>query len=181
MENLASKKYLSANVKTNKYPAGQQEFALGEAAMYLNASWFPGEIATTAGPDFKYGQFPFPTVNGGVQDVTTNTVGCIPLSVSSKSTNKEAAKELIRYIVGQEFQKQLSDLGFAPCTVDTPWPKELVDQGPVVNETKELLPFGSGFESDFISGSVAPEFNKVMTGSTTAEKAYEEIMSKVGQ
>lgn len=180
MEKLSSKKYLSENVKTNKYPAGQQEFALGQAAMYLNASWFPGEIAATAGPDFPYGEFAFPNVSGGIVDNTCNTVGCIPFNVSSKSENKDAAKEFIKYIAGQKFQKELSDLGFAPATVDTPWPKVLSDQGPIVNETKVLIPYEAGFVSDFIKGSVIPQFNKVMTGATTAEKAYDEIMSKVG-
>ena len=46
---------MSPQTATNKYPAGQQEFALGEAAMYLNASWMPSEVADTAGEDFPWG------------------------------------------------------------------------------------------------------------------------------
>ena len=63
MEELAP--YMSPQTATNKYPAGQQEFALGEAAMYLNASWMPSEVADTAGDDFPWGFFAFPEGEGG--------------------------------------------------------------------------------------------------------------------
>ena len=53
MEKLSE--FMSPQTATNKYPAGQQEFALGEAAMYLNASWMPAEVAETAGEDFPWG------------------------------------------------------------------------------------------------------------------------------
>ena len=57
MEKLSE--FMSPQTATNKYPAGQQEFALGEAAMYLNASWMPAEVAETAGEDFPWGFFAF--------------------------------------------------------------------------------------------------------------------------
>ena len=87
MGELASKGYWSENASVNKYPAGQQEFAMGEAAMYLNASWFPGEVIDTAGEDFRWGQFSFPTVEGGVEDITTIPYSSSTLCVSSKAEN----------------------------------------------------------------------------------------------
>jgi raffinose/stachyose/melibiose transport system substrate-binding protein len=179
MEDLHTKGYLSKNVNTNKYPAGQQEFALGNAAMYLNASWFPGEIAATAGKDFKYGEFAFPTVTGGVEGLDTNTVSCIPMAVSSQSTNKQAAMEFIRYLLGQKFQKQLSDAGFVPCTINTAWPAALADQQSIVSNTKTIVQYQAAFSSTFISATVDPQFNSVLTGATTAQKAYDAIMAKV--
>ena len=41
--------FMSPQTATNKYPAGQQEFALGEAAMYLNASWPTRRARTSPG------------------------------------------------------------------------------------------------------------------------------------
>ena len=83
MEQLAP--YMSPQTATNKYPAGQQEFALGEAAMYLNASWMPSEVADTAGEDFPWGFFGFPEVEGGVEDAGYVSVGGIPMAVYSGS------------------------------------------------------------------------------------------------
>lgn len=73
METLSP--FMSPQTATNKYPAGQQEFALGEAAMYLNASWMPSEVADTAGEDFPWGFFAFPQVEDGAEGSGYVSVG----------------------------------------------------------------------------------------------------------
>ena len=83
--------FMSPQTATNKYPAGQQEFALGEAAMYLNASWMPSEVADTAGEDFPWGFFAFPQVEDGAEGSGYVSVGGVPLAVYSGSPNPEAA------------------------------------------------------------------------------------------
>lgn len=178
MEALASKGYYSKNMPTNKYPAGQQEFALGQAAMYLNASWFPGEVASTAGEDFQWGAFPFPSVTGGKQDQTAVSLGCLQMSVSSKTKNKEAALEFLRYIVSKPVQEALSEGGFAPCTIGTAWPKTLADLAPMVEGAKSLLGFDAGFTSDFITAVVGPAFTDVLMGKATAQKSYDKVIKE---
>ena len=76
METLSP--FMSPQTATNKYPAGQQEFALGEAAMYLNASWMPSEVADTAGEDFPWGFFAFPQVEDGAEGSGYVSVGGVP-------------------------------------------------------------------------------------------------------
>lgn len=178
METLASKGYYSKNMPTNKYPAGQQEFALGQAAMYLNASWFPGEVASTAGPDFQWGSFPFPSVTGGKQDQTAVALGCIPMNVSSKTKNKEAVFEFLRYLVSKPVQEAFSEGGFAPCTIGSAWPKTLADQASMVESAQSLIGFGAGFSSDFINAVVQPAFTKVLMGKGKAQESYDKIIKE---
>ena len=109
--------FMSPQTATNKYPAGQQEFALGEAAMYLNASWMPSEVADTAGEDFPWGFFAFPQVEDGAEGSGYVSVGGVPLAVYSGSPNPEAAKEFLRYVASKEVQDYLAEQGGAPATV----------------------------------------------------------------
>ena len=114
--------FMSPQTATNKYPAGQQEFALGEAAMYLNASWMPSEVADTAGEDFPWGFFAFPQVEDGAEGSGYVSVGGVPLAVYSGSPNPEAAKEFLRYVASKEVQDYLAEQGGAPATVGSGWP-----------------------------------------------------------
>lgn len=114
--------FMSPQTATNKYPAGQQEFALGEAAMYLNASWMPSEVADTAGEDFPWGFFAFPQVEDGAEGSGYVSVGGVPLAVYSGSPNPEAAKEFLRYVASKEVQDYLAEQGGAPATVGSEWP-----------------------------------------------------------
>ena len=59
---LAAKGLWSPQASANASPAGQAEVATGTAAVYLNGTWFPTEVASTTGPDFNWGQFAFPAL-----------------------------------------------------------------------------------------------------------------------
>ncbi len=180
MEELSN--YYSSNVKTNKYPAGQQEFALGEAAMYLNASWFPGEVYNTAGDEFPWGAFNFPTVEGGKQDASTISLGAIPMSVVSKSDNKEAAMEFLKYCVAKEVQDSLSKDGqVAPCTVGSEWPGAVKECGAQVESAKFVAPLAQGLSSDFVNAVFSAQVNKIITKSATAKDAYATLLKEINK
>jgi raffinose/stachyose/melibiose transport system substrate-binding protein len=171
--------YTSATVATNKYPAGQQEFALGKAAMYFNASWFPGEVKDTAGPDFPWGAFNFPVVEGGKEDATAISLGCIPMNVTSSSDNKEAAMEFLKYCVSKEVQDSLSaNGGYAPCTIGSVWPGAIKDCGALVSTAKSITGFGANLSSDFLKGVYIPQITKVFTKQTNAADALKTIQSQ---
>lgn len=177
MGELAANGYWSENAFVNKFPAGQQEFAMGQVAMYLNASWFPGEVSATAGPDFQWGQFSFPTVEGGVEEITTIPYSASTLCVSSKAENPEAAKVFIKYYASKEAQEMLVDYGFAPVTKGSPWPDTLADQAAILENAQEVLPFDGNWTSDFINGSVRPIMVSVVTGEKTAEEGIQEFQA----
>ncbi|MEF9976402.1 MAG: extracellular solute-binding protein, partial [Oscillospiraceae bacterium] len=160
MEELSD--YMSPNTATNKYPAGQQEFALGEAAMYMNASWMPSEVAETTGDDFKWGFFGYPTIDGSVEDSSFVSVGGIPMAVYKDSKNPEAAKEVLRYIVSKEAQDCLSENGGAPCTVGTEWTGARAECTTVIGNAKTVANLGCNLGSEFISAVFNTEMNKVL-------------------
>lgn len=179
MEELSP--YMSAQTATNKYPAGQQEFALGEAAMYLNASWMPSEVADTAGDDFPWGFFGFPEVEGGAEDSGYVSVGGVPMAVYSESPNPEAAKEFLRYVVSKEVQDYLAEQGGAPATVGSEWPGARQECTAVIEAADKVSGLNCDLSSEFVSAVFTMEMNKVLTGQTTAEEAVSVLESEASK
>lgn len=179
MEEIAP--YMSPQTATNKYPAGQQEFALGEAAMYLNASWMPSEVADTAGDDFPWGFFGFPEVEGGVENSGYVSVGGIPMAVYSGSENAAAAKEFLRYVVSKEVQDDLAEQGGAPATVGSQWPGARAECTDVIAAADKVSSLNCDLSSEFVSAVFTIEMNKVLTGQTTAKDAVAVIKSEASK
>ncbi|MCD9024996.1 ABC transporter substrate-binding protein [Cohnella silvisoli] len=169
IQNLKDKDYFSKKIAGNKYPAGQQDLALGKVAMYLNGTWLPNEISATAGPDFKWGSFQFPIIpngndKGGQQGLTFGAQG---LLLNKNSKNVPAAFELVKYLVGKKAQEGMAKQAVAiPATVDTEWPAPLAEAAVAFNNAKVNMPWGFGIDNgaDFSTGTVIPVFMELATG-----------------
>jgi len=171
-EELYTKGYISKNAGGNKYPAGQQELGLGKAAMYLNGSWLPNEIASTTGPDFKWGAFSFPNVPNGTEANTAMTFGANSYAISKNCKSPDAAFELISYIVCKKTQGAFSDKAASmPVTLDTNWPAALADVKPLFEGASKNLAWACnlGDGGDFTPIALA-EFTKLVSGGVTADK-----------
>ncbi|RED75796.1 ABC transporter substrate-binding protein [Cohnella phaseoli] len=181
MQQLQEKGYLSKKIAGNKYPAGQQDLALGKAGMYLNGTWLPNEVAATAGPDFRWGSFQFPTVSngngeGGLQGLTFGAQG---LLMNKNSKNVPAAFELVKYLVGKKAQQGMADQALAiPATLDTEWPAPLAEAATAFGNAKVNMPWGNGIDNggDFSTGTVIPVFMELATGKLSPD-AYVDKMS----
>lgn len=53
------------------YPAPQMDWIMGLAGMFFCGSWIPVETRPAAGPDFNYGCFIFPMIEGGQGNPTS--------------------------------------------------------------------------------------------------------------
>ena len=173
--------FMSPQTATNKYPAGQQEFALGEAAMYLNASWMPSEVADTAGEDFPWGFFAFPQVEDGAEGSGYVSVGGVPLAVYSGSPNPEAAKEFLRYVASKEVQDYLAEQGGAPATGGSEWPGARAECTDVIAAADKVASLNCDLSSEFVSAVFTMEMNKVLTQQTTADKAVSTLTGEASK
>ena len=175
MAEMAEKGYFSSKLAANKYPAAQQDLVLGGSASYLNGSWLPNEVIETSGPDFKWGSYQFPEVangngNGGHQGLTFGAQG---IFINKASKNKEAAFELIKYLVSKSTQEQMAKEALAiPATVDSEWPAQLAEVKTAFDNAKVNMPWSSGIDtnSDFMNGSILPIFMDLATGKLKASE-----------
>ncbi|MFD0671181.1 ABC transporter substrate-binding protein [Cohnella sp. GCM10027633] len=183
MKVLHDKGYFSDKIAGNKYPAGQQDLALGSAAMYLNGTWLPNEVAATAGPDFQWGSFQFPVVaNGnGKGGLAGLSFGAQGLLMNKKGANTEAAFELVKYLVGKKAQEAMATSALAiPATVDTTWPPQLAEASVAFDNAKFNMPWGFGIDNgaDFSTGTVLPQFMELATGKLDPAAYVEKMVSE---
>ncbi|MDG0790072.1 extracellular solute-binding protein [Cohnella ginsengisoli] len=183
MQALHEKGYFSKTIGGNKYPAGQQDVALGKSAMYFNGTWLPNEVSATAGPDFQWGSFQFPIIpngndKGGQQGLSFGAQGIL---LNKNSKNIPAAFELMKYLVGKKAQEGMAVQALAiPATVDTPWPSSLAEAAVAFDKATVNMPWGFSINSgaDFSSGSVIPVFMELVTGKINAEQYVAKMESE---
>jgi raffinose/stachyose/melibiose transport system substrate-binding protein len=81
----------------SKWPAGEDNWARGQAAMLLLGSWAPSETSKYAAPGFNYRMFNFPTV-GSNTGVEAYLVG---YSIPKGAKHVAEAKKFIEFAMGK--------------------------------------------------------------------------------
>lgn len=169
--------YISPNVAGNKFPQGQQEIANGEVSMYLNGTWLVNEIMPTTGPDFPWGQFLYPTVEGGTDTIYDTSYGGQGFQVNKDTKYPDEVFDLIVHLTTGEWDKKLAENTFgAPVASTTDWPVQLNDAKMIFPKLEKVYPFAAGIEynKDKLPTIVA-NFIRVISGQLTAEEFIVEM------
>lgn len=179
-EDLYKKGYISKTAGSNKYPAGQQELALGKSGMYLNGTWLPSELSSTTGTDFKWGEFAFPNLPNAVEKNTAFEFGSQGYAISKDTKNVDAAFELLTYIVNKKTQGEFSDkTGSMPVTVDTKWPDAISDVKPLFESATKNQAWACNLtDAGDFEPIILDEFAKLISGKVSADKFVTDISAK---
>lgn len=173
-EELASKGYLSPTIGSSVWPMNQNgELALGIAAMYLNGSWLPNEVKEMTGPDFVWGCFSYPALEGGVTGTEAANYGAQVFAINDKSEVKEAAFDLICYITKGQFDAMMAQesVGIPADTTNTQWPAMLAGVQPVLESLTTRYSWAAGIESNVNMTPIIKEnFQKLCGGQLTAQE-----------
>lgn len=171
---LAAKGYLSANIAGNVWPAGQNtELALGEAAMYLNGSWLPNEVKDITGPDFKWGCFSYPALEGGATGTEAANYGAQVFAINKDSKVSDEAFQLICYLTQGKYDQLISDesIGIPSDTTNTKWPAMLADVQPVMSSLTTRYSWAAGVESNAdITAVIKANVLNLCGGNITADE-----------
>ena len=163
--------FMSPQTATNKYPAGQQELALGEAAMYLNASWMPSEVADTAGEDFPWGFFAFPQVEDGAEGQRLRF-------------RRRCSPGRRQRLPEPRGRRRSSCAMWRPRKCRTIWPSRAALRRPsapsgpapvpnardVIAAADKVASLNCDLSSEFVSAVFTMEMNKVLTQQTTTAR-----------
>lgn len=173
-EDFAKKDYFSDLIASNVWPSAQlQELAAGTAAMYLNGSWLPNEVKDAAGPDFKWGCFSYPAVDGGVDGTNAANYGAQVLAINKESKNAESAFKLIQYITQGEFDQMMSELsvGIPADSRNTEWPAMLECVKPVMESLTDRYTWAAGAEANpDMTPIIKENVLKLCSGTMTAQE-----------
>ena len=181
MQELWDKGYMSANSASNKYPAGQNEVAMGNATMYLVGSYMLNEVVSIAGEDFNWGCFAFPAPEGSVNGVDVNTIGMQALQVAKNATDPELAFYFATFFTTGKYDEMMSQqTNSIPTATDTEWPVMLECAKPVLNSTKVNVPYGFGIQYNADFTPIYKELaQKLLGGQTDAATFIAECKAAV--
>ena len=166
--------YYSPNLASNVWPGGQNgEFALGEVAMYLNGSWLPNEVKDITGPDYRWGAFSYPAVDGGKDGTGIDNFGAQVFGINAKSTVAEETFQLIKWLTKGEYDALLAkeSLGIPADSTNTEWPAVLECVKPVMAELTGRYSWAAGVENNVdITPILKENFTKLCGGTITAQE-----------
>lgn len=168
---LAANGLWSPQASANAYPAGQQELATGTAAVYLNGTWLPSEVAETAGPDFNWGQFAFPAVTADKNNYGNIEAGAQALAINVNSKQKDLAFELLKVMVSNKFQTMMTETAGVPgITTVSPWPASISEGFEVLKSAKKASPWACNYYSDVATKVTIPLFKEMLFGTIKPEE-----------
>lgn len=173
-EELAAKGFLSPTIGSAVWPINQNgELALGDAAMYLNGSWLPNEVKAMTGPDFMWGCFAYPTLEGGANGTEAGNFGAQVYAINKVSQVAPEAFELIRYITKGEFDQKLSSesVGIPADTANAEWPAMLAAVKDVMGGLSTRWTWAAGIENNpDMTPIIKENFQKLCAGKQTAQQ-----------
>jgi raffinose/stachyose/melibiose transport system substrate-binding protein len=176
-ENLAAKGYLSETVGSNKWPAGQQDIAAGTVSMYLNGTWLVNEIMGSTGPDFEWGTFSYPAVEGGVDGLSAANYGSQAFQINKECETPDVAFELLVHLTTGKWDSEIAKKSFGvPVSGTAVWPSQLEEAKAVFNQLDTVYPWAAGIQADTDKlPIIADAFTKLLSGQIDAKTFIESM------
>lgn len=91
------------------WPQGQQTLAFGTAGMELVGSWLPVELQNATDPDFQWGGFSFPNIEGGAGSTSDVYALLLAFMINKDTEHPDEAFSFLRHIMSDEVQQQFTD------------------------------------------------------------------------
>lgn len=173
-EDMAAKGFFSPTIGSSVWPTNQNgELALGDAGMYLNGSWLPNEVKAMTGPDFQWGAFSYPALEGGVTGTEAANFGGQVYGINKDSQVAKEAFDIILKVTKGEYDLMLSQesVGIPADSRNTEWPAMLAGVRPVFEQTTTRYNWAAGIENNpDMTPIIKQEFQKLTAGAVTAQQ-----------
>lgn len=126
------------------WPAAQQTLATGVSAMELCGGWLPNELADMAGPDFKWGGFPFPAVTGGAGNVNDLQQWLLAFGVLKSSAHPAEAQAFLKFVMTNESQTRMTQALQGAVRKGVEWPAAMADGAVASTNATTVLDHADG-------------------------------------
>ncbi|MHA6765660.1 ABC transporter substrate-binding protein [Streptacidiphilus sp. PAMC 29251] len=166
VEQLIKGGYLISGYDATKYPAQQNNWALGKSVFFLMGSWLPTETATYAPSGFDYRSVNFPTTS----DPNNNAVDIAPFGfvVPKNAPHAAQAEQFITYFMQKSQLAGISTIaGNMTSRTDTAAPKALTDAAASYHDDPIRLA-DDNLDNDYLNKALLPTFNSLWLGTSDA-------------
>lgn len=162
------------------WPQGQNTLAFGTAAMELVGSWLPVELQNATDPDFQWGGFSFPAIEGGEGSVTDVNALLLAFMINKDTAHPDEAFEFLRYIMSDEIQQKFTDESLVGVTNrHIVWNPIIADASAVASAATST--YGdvdnvASLYSEYLNTILYPNYVSLWQGGVTPEE-YVEMMA----
>ncbi|SCF45744.1 ABC transporter substrate-binding protein [Micromonospora mirobrigensis] len=178
LEKLVKGGYFVKGYDASQYPAQQNAWAQGKAALLLQGSWVPSETKGTVAPGFRFDSFDFPTFDGGSDAVPVNFFG---FAIPKSAKHAAPAQKFIAYFLNKS---RLTPIATQAANItpraDIEAPKELATLKKSF-ETKDVFATSAGVPlvaGDLLSNVWRPAYQSLMQGESTGAQFLVDVKSK---
>ena len=172
MKDLWDKGFIPPESLGYQWPAAQQTLATGKAAMELCGGWLPNELSDMAGPDFNWGGFNFPAVEGGVGKVTDLQQWLLAYGILADSEHPEEAKLFMKYVMTYDSQARLAEALQGLVRKGVEWPGPMADGALASENATDVLDHvdgGTASYAEFTNNVLYFHFLPAFLGEEPAE------------
>lgn len=178
----SGKNYFAEGYEGSVWPAGQSEWALGNAGLVFCGTWIPLETRTQIADTFQYGFFPFPAVEGGKDSGDDLEVQLIGPAILKGAKNVEAAKDFMRFISTKSAHDSLVELSDnMAARTDAIYPEVLADVRIYVDSANNYHPNydgAMGAAPEWWANVFYPADNALVFGEVTPEEFISNIKAE---
>ncbi|MDZ4764795.1 MAG: ABC transporter substrate-binding protein [Chloroflexota bacterium] len=167
------------------WPQGQNTLAFGTAAMELVGSWLPVELQNATDPDFQWGGFSFPAIDGGAGSVTDVYALLLAFMINKDTAHPDEAFAFLRHIMTDGVQQAFTDQSLVGVTSKyIQWNPIIADAAAVAATATSTYGDVDGVASlysEYLNTILYPNYIGVWQGSVTPEDFVETMVSQSAQ
>ncbi|MBL8134154.1 MAG: extracellular solute-binding protein [Anaerolineae bacterium] len=162
------------------WPQGQTTLAFGTAAMELVGSWLPVELQTQTDPEFQWGGFSFPAVEGGVGSTTDVYALLLAFMINKDTAHPDEAFAFLRYVMSDEIQQLFTDQSLVGVT------NKYITWNPIIADASATAAAATStygdvdnvasLYSEYLNTILYPNYVSLWQGAVTPE-AYVDMMA----
>jgi ABC-type glycerol-3-phosphate transport system substrate-binding protein len=167
------------------WPQGQNTLAFGTAAMELVGSWLPVELQNATDPDFQWGGFSFPNVEGGEGSTTDVYALLLAFMINKDTEHPDEAFAFLQYIMSDEIQQQFTDESLVGVT------NKYIAWNPIVGDAQTaaaaaITTYGdvdnvASLYSEYLNTVLYPTYVSLWQGAVTPEEYVEQMATQTAQ
>ncbi len=162
------------------WPQGQNTLAFGTAAMELVGSWLPVELQNATDPDFQWGGFSFPAIEGGEGSVTDVNALLLSFMINKDTAHPDEAFDFLRYIMSDEIQQKFTDESLVGVTnLYIEWNPIIADASAAASAATSTygdVDHVASLYSEYLNTVLYPNYVSLWQGSVTPDE-YVEMMA----
>ncbi|GIL09332.1 MAG: ABC transporter substrate-binding protein [Chloroflexota bacterium] len=167
------------------WPQGQNTLAFGQAAMELVGSWLPVELQNATDPDFQWGGFSFPAIEGGVGKTTDVYALLLSFMINKDTAHPDEAFDFLRFIMSDEVQQQLTDQALVGVT------NKYIDWSPIIADAQQAAAAATAtygdvdnvasLYSEYLNTILYPNYVEVWQNKLTPEQFAEKMATQTAE